>query len=80
VRLEPATRHAPRERLLELLELLELLVLLVLLALLGLVFPKIHEQFDLRIRLIKYEEDVCDTSGCAAVALRSFSGERRANF
>jgi hypothetical protein len=39
-----------------------------------------HEQFDLRIRLIKYEEDVCDTSGGAAVALRSFSGERRANF
>jgi len=27
-----------------------------------------------------YEEDVCDTSSCAVVALRSFSGERRANF
>jgi hypothetical protein len=27
-----------------------------------------------------YEEDVCDTSGCAVVALRSFSGERRADF
>jgi hypothetical protein len=43
-------------------------------------FPKIHEQFDLLIRQIKYEEDVCDTSNCAAVALRGFSGERRANF
>jgi hypothetical protein len=29
---------------------------------------------------ILYEEDVCDTSGCAVVALRSFSGERRADF
>ena len=27
-----------------------------------------------------YEEDVCDTSGCAVVALRRFSGERRADF
>ena len=27
-----------------------------------------------------YEEDMCDTSGRAAVALRSFPGERRADF
>jgi hypothetical protein len=65
------TTRTSRQRLLELLELLELL---------GLFFPQIHEQFDLRIRQIKYEEDVCDTSDSAAVALRSFSGERRANF
>jgi hypothetical protein len=29
---------------------------------------------------VTYEEDMCDTSGCAAVAVRSFSGERRADF
>jgi len=27
-----------------------------------------------------YEEDVCDTSGCAVVAFGRFSGERRADF
>jgi hypothetical protein len=43
-------------------------------------FPPIHEQFDPQTRQIKYEEDVCDASNCAAVALRGFSGKRRANF
>ena len=38
------------------------------------------EQTRLLLHLIYYEEDVCDTSGCAVVALRSFSGERRADF
>jgi hypothetical protein len=28
----------------------------------------------------QYEEDVCDTSGSAAVAVRGFSSERRADF
>ena len=38
------------------------------------------EQTRLLPRLTYYEEDVCDTSGCAVVALRRFPGERRANF
>jgi hypothetical protein len=38
------------------------------------------EQTRLLPRLNYYEEDVCDTSGCAVVALRRFPGERRANF
>ena len=38
------------------------------------------EQNPLLTRQNYYEEDVCDTSGCAVVALRRFPGERRANF
>jgi hypothetical protein len=43
-------------------------------------FSPIHERIHVRTRHIIYEEDMCDISGCAVVALRSFAGERRANF